>query len=88
MANATNPLMGRSVGHDWADFMATSGHFCWPSMGSSQWPLTSWPADEQCQLFPGVPEPSFAWLTANQIATMIGGMVRVPTAVMLDPTRR
>jgi hypothetical protein len=40
MANATNPLMGRSVGHDWADFMATSGHFCWPSMGSSQWPLT------------------------------------------------
>jgi hypothetical protein len=32
--------MGRSVGHDWADFMATSGHFCWPSMGSSQWPLT------------------------------------------------
>jgi hypothetical protein len=48
----------------------------------------SWPADEHGQLFPGVPEPSFAWLTANQIATMIGGMVRVPTAVMLDPTRR
>ncbi len=40
MANATKPLVGRSVGHDWAVFMATSGHFCWPPMGSSQRPLT------------------------------------------------
>ena len=40
MANGTNPLVGRSVGHERAVFMATSGHFCWPPMGSSQRPLT------------------------------------------------
>jgi len=40
MANATNPLVGRSVGHEWAVFVATSGQFCWPPMGSSDWPLT------------------------------------------------
>ncbi|MEC5178638.1 hypothetical protein RCH16_003678, partial [Cryobacterium sp. MP_M5] len=32
---------GRSVGHEWAVFMATSGHFYWPPVGSSDWPLTS-----------------------------------------------
>lgn len=41
MANATNILVGRSVGHDWAVFMAASGQFCWPPMGSSDWPLTA-----------------------------------------------
>jgi len=40
MANATEPLVGRSVGHEWAVFVATSGHFCWPPTGSSKWPLT------------------------------------------------
>jgi hypothetical protein len=40
MANATKPQVGRSVGHERAVFMATSGHFCWPPMGSSDWPLT------------------------------------------------
>ncbi|WP_448232811.1 hypothetical protein [Microbacterium lacticum] len=40
MANATNTLVGRSVGHEWAVSVATSGHFCWPPTGSSYWPLT------------------------------------------------
>ena len=40
MANATKRQVGRSVGHERAVFMATSGHFCWPPMGSSDWPLT------------------------------------------------
>ena len=40
MANATKPQVGRSVGHEWAVFMATSGHFCWPPAGRSDWPLT------------------------------------------------
>jgi transposase InsO family protein len=40
MANATNPLVGRSVGHERAVFVATSGQFCWPPTGSSDWPLT------------------------------------------------
>ncbi len=40
MADATEPLVGRSVGHDRAVFVATSGHFCWPPMGTSYWPLT------------------------------------------------
>ncbi|MBG6060206.1 hypothetical protein RCH16_003684, partial [Cryobacterium sp. MP_M5] len=40
MANATKPQVGRSVGHEWAVFMATSGHFYWPPVGSSDWPLT------------------------------------------------
>ena len=40
MANATNPLVGRSVGHERAVFMATSGHFYWPPVGTSEWPLT------------------------------------------------
>jgi len=33
MADATNPLVGRSVG-------LTSGHFCWPPTGRNYWPLT------------------------------------------------
>ena len=41
MANATNTLVGRSVGHEWAVSVATSGHFCWPPTGSSYWPLTT-----------------------------------------------
>jgi hypothetical protein len=40
MANATKPQVGRSVGHEWAVSLATSGHFYWPPMGSSDWPLT------------------------------------------------
>lgn len=40
MANATDPLVGRSVGHDWAVLMATSGHFYWPPTGRNSWPLT------------------------------------------------
>ena len=40
MADATKPLVGRSVGHERAVFVATSGHFCWPPTGSSEWPLT------------------------------------------------
>jgi hypothetical protein len=40
MADATNPLVGRSVGHEWAVFVATSGHFCWPPTGRNYWPLT------------------------------------------------
>ena len=40
MADATESLVGRSVGHEWAVFVATSGHFCWPPTGSSDWPLT------------------------------------------------
>ncbi|WP_206750890.1 MULTISPECIES: hypothetical protein, partial [unclassified Cryobacterium] len=32
--------VGRSVGHEWAVFMAISGHFPWPPVGSSSWPLT------------------------------------------------
>ena len=39
MADATNPLVGRSVGHEWAVFVATSGHFCWPPTGRNYWPL-------------------------------------------------
>jgi hypothetical protein len=41
MANATQPLVGRSVGHEWPVFVATSGHFYWPPTGSSYWPLTT-----------------------------------------------
>ena len=41
MANATNTQVGRSVGHDRAVLVATSGQFCWPPTGSSKWPLTS-----------------------------------------------
>lgn len=40
MANATNTQVGRSVGHEWAVSVATSGQFCWPPTGSSYWPLT------------------------------------------------
>ncbi len=40
MANTTNPPVGRSVGHDWAVSVATSGQFRWPPTGSSNWPLT------------------------------------------------
>ena len=40
MANATTPQVGRSDGHERAVFMATSGHFYWPPVGSSEWPLT------------------------------------------------
>ena len=40
MANATNTQVGRSVGHDRAVLVATSGQFCWPPTGSSNWPLT------------------------------------------------
>ncbi|MET3708875.1 hypothetical protein ABIB17_003524 [Arthrobacter sp. UYEF6] len=40
MANATEHPVGRSAGHEWAVFMATSGHFCWPPMGTNYWPLT------------------------------------------------
>jgi hypothetical protein len=40
MANATNTEVGRSVGHEWAVSVATSGQFCWPPTGSSYWPLT------------------------------------------------
>jgi hypothetical protein len=40
MANATNTPVGRSVGHEWAVSVATSGQFCWPPTGSSYWPLT------------------------------------------------
>ncbi len=38
--NLTDPRVGRSVGHEWAVSLATSGHFYWPPMGSSDWPLT------------------------------------------------
>jgi len=41
MANATEHLVGRSGGHEWAVYMATSGHFCWPPVGRNYWPLTS-----------------------------------------------
>ena len=41
MANATTPQVGRSDGHERAVFMATSGHFYWPPVGSSEWPLTN-----------------------------------------------
>ena len=41
MANATEHLVGRSHGHEWAVFMATSGHFCWPPVGTNYWPLTA-----------------------------------------------
>lgn len=40
MANATQPLVGRSVGHERAVPVATSGYFGWPPPGSSYWPLT------------------------------------------------
>jgi len=40
MANAAELLVGRSVGHEWAVFMASSGHFSWPPVGRSSWPLT------------------------------------------------
>ena len=40
MAHATKPQVGRSVGHERAVFMATSGHFYWPPVGTSEWPLT------------------------------------------------
>lgn len=40
MANAAELLVGRSVGHEWAVFMAISGHFPCPPVGSSSWPLT------------------------------------------------
>jgi hypothetical protein len=40
MANAAEYLVGRSGGHEWAVFMATSGHFCWPPAGTNYWPLT------------------------------------------------
>ena len=40
MASATNTQVGRSVGHEWAVSVATSGQFCWPPTGSSDWPLT------------------------------------------------
>jgi hypothetical protein len=41
--NATEHPVGRSRGHEWAVFMATSGHFCWPPVGTNYWPLTQWP---------------------------------------------
>ena len=40
MPNATEPQVGRSGGHERGVLMATSGHFCWPPTGSSDWPLT------------------------------------------------
>ena len=40
MANATEHPVGRSRGHDWAVFMATSGHIRWPPVGTNYWPLT------------------------------------------------
>ncbi|WP_342451739.1 C40 family peptidase [Arthrobacter sp. H16F315] len=41
MANATKRPVGRSCGHEWAVFMATSGHFCWPPVGTNYWPLAT-----------------------------------------------
>ncbi|MCX2750437.1 hypothetical protein OOZ51_21900 [Arthrobacter sp. MI7-26] len=41
MANAAEHKVGRSGGHDWAVFMAASGHICWPLMGTNHWPLTA-----------------------------------------------
>lgn len=41
MANAAELPVGRSVGHEWALFMATSGQFSWPPVGRSSWPLTA-----------------------------------------------
>ena len=34
-----NPV-GRTPGREWAVPLATSGHFRWPPMGNSYWPLT------------------------------------------------
>ena len=34
--------VGRSRGHQWAVFLATSGQFYWPPTGSFPWPLTFW----------------------------------------------
>ncbi|MBG6060169.1 hypothetical protein RCH16_003644, partial [Cryobacterium sp. MP_M5] len=45
---------GRSVGHEWAVFMATSGHFYWPPVGSSDWPLTVLSATVRVALWEGV----------------------------------
>ncbi|WP_375141104.1 transposase [Arthrobacter sp. PAMC25284] len=42
MANAAEHPVGRSGGHEWAVFMATSGHFCWPPVGTNNWPLTGY----------------------------------------------
>ncbi|WP_427008589.1 hypothetical protein [Pseudarthrobacter sp. H2] len=54
MANATEHLVGRSGGHDWAVFMATSGHFCWPPVGTNYWPLTIRLLDVPGFVLPGV----------------------------------
>ena len=43
MADATEILVGRSVGHDWAVLVAASGHFYWPLVGRNKWPLTTVP---------------------------------------------
>nr|WP_277612665.1 ATP-binding protein [Cryobacterium gelidum] len=48
MANAAKLLVGRSVGHEWAVFMATSGHFPPPPVGRSSRPLTLDRATKNC----------------------------------------